>query len=184
MSGGSATDRPVRDTGIVVLGVGNMLAGDDGVGVHVISRLGEPGAPALPSGTRVLDGGTLGLELLAVLHDARALVVVDAVDVGASPGTVRLLSGPEVEAALAHSMSAHQIGVADLLALAQLTEILPAKVSMVGVQPDQVGLSLELSPRVRAALPDAVEAVRRVTWAYAETLGAPGSVARTRSGGT
>ncbi len=163
---------------IVVLCVGNLLAGDDGVGVHVADAL-RPGQStevmpggtvpggALPGGVRVVDGGTIGLELLSVIEDARALVIVDAVELRAPPGTVRVLEGPALHAALARHMSVHQVAVADLLALGRLTGRLPERVAMVGVQPATFEPSMELSGPVAAALPVAMVAVHAVVTAFA-----------------
>ena len=143
---------------VLVLGIGNLLMGDDGIGVHVARALS--GDPSLPAGVRIVDGGTLGLDLLPLVADAGALVVVDAVDLKANPGTVRVLRGDELHGALGGHVSPHQVGLADLIAVARLTDSLPDPVALVAIQPAMVAAGVELSAACSAALPAALEAVR------------------------
>jgi hydrogenase maturation protease len=142
---------------LLVLGVGNVLLRDEGVGIHVVRRLEALGADALPPGTTIVDGGTLGLDLLPMLEDAAAVVMVDAVDLRAEPGAVDVLRGATLHAALAGHISPHQVGVGDLLAAARLAGSLPDRVSLVAIQPGAIEVGLELTPAVEAALPAAVE---------------------------
>jgi hydrogenase maturation protease len=143
---------------VLVLGIGNLLMSDDGVGVHVVRQLSAQDPPQ--SGVRIVDGGTLGLDLLPLVADAEALVVVDAVDMAADPGTVRLLRGPELHAILGGHVSPHQEGLGDLIAVGRLTDSLPELFTLVGIQPASVGVGIELSPECAAALPRALAAVR------------------------
>lgn len=154
----SHEDRP-----LVVLGLGNVLLGDDGVGVRVVEALGrlaerDPGA--LPRGTRLLDGGTLGLGLLGCVEGARALVLVDAVNIGRRPGTVIVLDEERLSPRAGGGRSSRG-GVGALLATARLMGILPPEVSLVGVEVGAIEVGSTLSPEVRAALPGAVDRVRR-----------------------
>jgi len=146
---------------IVVLGIGNLLAGDDGVGVHVVRAMEDAGPrDGLDGDIRVVDGGTMGLELLPLIADSRAVVLVDAVELGLAPGSIRVLEGDALGGVMAHPLSAHQVGVADLLALGRLTGMLPDHVVLVGVQPAFMGTSLELSWPVRRAVPELLRLVR------------------------
>lgn len=152
-----------RDVGgTLVLGVGNVLLRDDGVGVHVARALlaGETGAageaPPLPAATRVVDGGTLGLDLLPMVEDAAAVVLIDAVDLREPPGTVEVLRGHALHGALAMHVSPHQVGIGDLLGAARLAGTLPGRVSLVAIQPGAIEVGLELTPEVAAAVPVAV----------------------------
>jgi len=142
---------------ILVLGVGNVLMADDGIGVHVIRRLA---AEHVPDGVRMVDGGTLGLDLLPMVADARALIVVDAVDMQEAPGTVRVLRGAELHSALGGHISPHQVGLGDLLAVGRLTGGLPDQLALVGIQPGVVEVGLELTAACAGAIPHAVAAVR------------------------
>lgn len=144
---------------LLVLGIGNSIYGDDGVGVHVVTALREQGA--LPIGTVVIDGGTSGLSLLPAVAEAEALIVVDAVDAGAEPGSVHVLRGADLYASLVH-LSVHQVGTADLLGAARLTGALPQDVVLVGVQPADLGPGVGLTEAVAAALPEAIGTVRRL----------------------
>lgn len=152
------------DGPLLVIGVGNVLLRDDGVGVRVageLHRLASAGRIALPPGTRIVDGGTLGLELLPLIEDSRALLMVDAVDLGRTPGTVEVIHREALHGALAGHLSPHQVGIGDLLAAARLIGTLPEAVVLVGVQPGEVATGLELSGAVDAAVPTAVRACVR-----------------------
>lgn len=153
-SGPATPQRP-----LVVLGIGNMLLGDDGVGVHVLRALLAEQDAGLPPDTDLVDGGTGGLSLLQIVRDTSALVLVDAVDVGAEPGSVHVLTGDDLYAGLVR-LSVHQLGASDLLSAARLIGGLPAQVVLVGVQPASLEPDVRLSPAVQAALPAAVDAVR------------------------
>ncbi|HLG71734.1 MAG TPA: HyaD/HybD family hydrogenase maturation endopeptidase [Chloroflexota bacterium] len=139
----------MSDGAIVVLGLGNVIMSDEGVGVHVIRRLLDD--PRLPHTARLIDGGTLGLELLSIASDAELLLVVDAVDLGLKPGSLVRL-GPEELFGIDRGASAHELGVADLLSALRLLGAEPGHVVLLGVQPDRVELGTDLSPGVGAAV--------------------------------
>ena len=146
----------------LVIGIGNILLRDEGVGVRVVMELERrvaQGHLAAPPGTRFVDGGTLGLELLPMLTDASALVLVDAVNLGGPPGTVSVLRGEEIEGTLAGHVSPHQVGVADLVAAARLMGVMPRDSSLVGIQPAAIDIGLDLTPQVEAAVLDAMTRV-------------------------
>jgi hydrogenase maturation protease len=139
----------------LVIGIGNILLRDEGVGVRVsmeLERRLADGRLVAPPGTRVIDGGTLGLDLLPMLADAASLVLVDAVNLGRPPGTVVVLRGDEIEGTLAGHVSPHQVGVADLVAAARLMGDMPRDSSLVGIQPAEIDIGLELTPLVEAAV--------------------------------
>lgn len=135
----------------LVLGLGNTIMSDDGVGPKVIEQL-QQGA-GLPEAVVLLDGGTLGLDLLPHLEGIQRLIIVDAVEIGKSPGTVVRLSGDEVPVALETKLSPHQMGMKDLLAVARLMGQLPGEIVLIGVQPACLEMDTELTPAVAAALP-------------------------------
>lgn len=133
----------------VVLGLGNILHSDDGAGPHAINRL--RGEARVPADVSLVEGGTLGLELLPYIWDCERLIVIDAVDVGQAPGTVVRLSGEELNS-LPGSSSVHKLGVSDLLvALRVLKQQQPAVV-LLGVQPADTSWGTDLSPAVAAAM--------------------------------
>jgi hydrogenase maturation protease len=134
----------------LVLGLGNILLGDEGVGVRAVERLLS--LYDFPPGTRVLDGGTLGLDLLPYVEDTDRLLLIDAVQAGLEPGSLVRLEGEKVPAFLAVKVSPHQMGLPDLLAAARLQDRYPEKVVLWGVQPGEMRTSLDLSPPVAARM--------------------------------
>lgn len=148
------TARPTR---LLVLGLGNPLCRDDGVGVAAVSDLARRYRP--PDGAVVLDGGTLGLSLLPHLEDAEDAILVDAIRDDAAPGTLVRLEGAEVRPAVEARLSVHQVGVADLFAAAELLGRLPRRLVLLGLVPAALDVAVGLSPAVASRLPALVEAV-------------------------
>lgn len=145
---------------VLVLGVGHALMGDDGVGGRVVAELRDrraAGSADLPLDVDLVDGGTLGLELIDWLAGAGSAVIVDAALVGGPPGTVAVWrDGPAAD--VAPSVPAGRSALDDLLATARLAGALPAAVSLVGVEPGSLEPGADLSGDVEAALPAAVQA--------------------------
>jgi hydrogenase maturation protease len=149
----------------VVLGLGNILHGDDGAGAQAISRLRAD--PRMPTDVSLVEGGTLGLELLPYVWDCARLILIDAIDVGEPPGTLVRMSGEELNS-LPGNSSVHQLGVSDLLvALRMLAERQP-QVVLLGVQPGSTDWSCELSSLVAASIDSLAEATIRELQAQAE----------------
>lgn len=142
---------------VLVLGLGNPLRGDDGVGPRLVEDLTRRG---LPGGVTALDGGTGGLGLLQVLEGWQRVVVVDAADVGREPGQfVRFTPDQARLAQAADHFSLHNAGLGEILALANaLGRTLPHMV-IFGVQPAEVGWGQGLSPAVEIMLPALADAV-------------------------
>lgn len=142
----------------VVLGLGNILHRDDGAGAQVISRLRTD--RRVPADVSLVEGGTLGLELLPYVWECGRLIVIDAIDVGEVPGALVRMSGEELNS-LPTNSSVHQLGVSDLLvALRMLAERQP-EVVLLGVQPENTDWSPELSPGIAATIDSLVEAAIR-----------------------
>jgi hydrogenase maturation protease len=142
---------------VLVLGIGNLVMSDDGIGVRVVQALAE--RYRFPARVTVLDGGTLGLDLLPRLEGVARLLVVDAVETGRMPGTLVRLAGEDVPIVLETKVSPHQMGLKDLLAVAMLQGFAPQEMVLWGVQPERIEMSLELSPVVAAQLDPLVEKV-------------------------
>jgi hydrogenase maturation protease len=140
-----------------VLGLGNVLCGDDGVGVVAVRMLTR--RFEIPPGVRVLDGGTLGLGLLGHFEDAEEVLLVDAIRADAPPGTLVRLDGADVAPAVRERLSVHQVGVADLLDALHLLGAYPRRLALLGLVPVTLELGLARSPAVAAGLPDLVDAV-------------------------
>ena len=139
----------------VVLGLGNTLHSDDGVGPHAIQRLRNDAR--VPEDATLIEGGTLGLELLTYIWDCSYLLVLDAVDVGQPPGTLVRLSSQELQT-LPGKGSVHQLGVADLLVALRVLARRQPTVVLLGVQPATTDWGTELSPAVEATIGSLVEA--------------------------
>lgn len=134
---------------VLAVGIGNELCGDEGLGVAAARRLAGLGL----DGVEVLDGGTLGLALLPAVADRDALLVLDAMTAaGARPGEVLLLHDEEVTRAHAPLLSAHQLGIAQTLATADLAGRRPPLLAAVGMVPARVAIGYGLSPLVTARL--------------------------------
>jgi hydrogenase maturation protease len=146
--------RPVR---LLVLGLGNVLCGDDGAGAAAVSLLGRRFVP--PPGVLVLDGGTLGLSLVPYLEDAEDAILVDAIRDDAPPGTLVRLEGDEVRPAVEARLSVHQVGVADVLAGLELLDRRPRRLVLWGVVPQTLELGLGRTPAVEARLAELVQRV-------------------------
>ena len=138
-------------TPLLVLGLGNVLLADDGVGSAAVTELRDRYEPC--DGARVLDGGTLGLSLLPYLDQADIVILVDAIRADAPPGSFVRLDGDEVGPAVATRLSPHQIGVADLLDGARWLDRYPARVILLGLVPESIELAIGLTPHVARALP-------------------------------
>ena len=134
---------------VLILGLGNVMMTDDGFGIRMVEKLRENFC--FSSGTEVLDGGTLGLDLLPRLEGVDRLLIIDALEMDAEPGKIFRLEGEEVPRAFASKLSVHQMGVQDLLAVAELQGHLPSELIVWGVQPDTVKMGLDLTPAVAAA---------------------------------
>lgn len=143
----------------VILGLGNVLLQDDGVGVRAVERLAAE--YAIPDGLEVLDGGTLGMSLLSRLAGADAAILVDAVRADAPAGTLVQISGSDVGPAVETRLSPHQVGVADLLDGLRWLGETPARLRLIGLVPERIELGLDLSPAVETNLGSLVEAVAR-----------------------
>ena len=144
--------------GTVVIGLGNPLMADDGLGIAALERLRATGAPA---GVELVDGGTWGMNLLPIIEAADRLLLIDAIDDGAEPGTLHVLERARIPRYLATKISPHQVDLCDVLALAELRGTLPEDTVAVGLQPARVEMSCELSAAIRARVDDLVDAVSR-----------------------
>lgn len=139
---------------VVVLGMGNLLRRDEGVGIRALQRLEE--LYMLPPTVRLVDGGTLGLELLSYLEDADRALVLDATLSDEGPGTLVQISGDDVPAYFGMRTSPHEIALPDLLAVARLRGVTPPELVLVGIHPASIELGWELSDMVAGRLDDMV----------------------------
>ena len=135
---------------VLVLGVGNLLLKDDGVGVHLINALREI---TFPENVQLIDAGTVSHQLLSLFHETDYLILIDAVDAGDVPGSIFRFSPDNINFPSEQKLSLHQINLIDILQMAEMTGAKPEAI-VIGVQPKDVSSwSLELSDEIRAVVP-------------------------------
>ncbi|MTW20517.1 HyaD/HybD family hydrogenase maturation endopeptidase [Allochromatium palmeri] len=155
----------------LILGLGNTLMSDDGVGPLVVRYLKAEADPAAP--LQFLDGGTLSFSLAGPIEDCRCLIVVDAAAMGDPPGTVRVFEGETMDRQLRqHAKSVHEVSLADLLDMVRLTDRLPERRALVGIEPEVLGWGDSLTPAVEAAVPMAMARIKEMLrrWDETETI--------------
>jgi len=147
---------------VLVMGIGNTLLQDDGIGVHVTelfksSREPEPNLD-------VIDGGTIGLSLLPVVEDADAVIIVDASEIGESPGSMRIFRNQEIDQQLSGKRrSVHEVALYDLFSAAAIRGRSPQERVLIAIQPACTDWGLEPTPEVKASIPLACEAITSLT---------------------
>ncbi len=153
----------------LILGLGNVLLQDEGLGVQIINRIQDQYRfePAVD----ILDGGTAGLDLLPDLEDRQQVIIVDAVDFNEEPGYIGLIENDNILAKIQTKLSIHHLGLADVLSAAKLTDQFPPEIVLVGVQPESMDQNLELTETVINVVPRVIEAVlfRLNQWGIAAT---------------
>lgn len=172
-------DTPVLGNGgalalkdMLVLGIGNPLLGDDGLGVEVVRRLSKRKGPPF---VEFLDGGTAGLYLLPHLEGRSHVLIVDAIDFGGRPGQVVRLRPAEIPAYCGLKLSEHQVTFHEVLALMDLMEARPREMLFVGVQPRSTRWGDPLSCDVEAAIPGVMEEIGRQLAVWESAAGASDS---------
>jgi hydrogenase maturation protease len=159
---------PAPEACVLILAVGNLLMGDEGVGIHVIRTL-ERSEPI--EGVRLMDGGTGGINLLEDIQSAQAVILVDATRDGAPAGTVRAFRA-DAPRTLPQGLSAHDFGLKDLFAAAAILGAMP-EVRVVTVSVESVHpMCLTLTPEVASAVPRVVDAVRHLAEHLVSRMGA------------
>lgn len=142
---------------ILILGLGNLLQGDDGVGCRVAQELEKR---ALSDTIQVIDGGTPGIGLLNLLEGHQRAMIIDAAEMGIIPGEFKRLRAEDVlRAGAAQRISLHHTGITDTLALARELRIPLPEIVFFGVQPALIDWADGLSPQVQAAVPHVIDAI-------------------------
>ncbi|MBT3197794.1 MAG: HyaD/HybD family hydrogenase maturation endopeptidase [Gammaproteobacteria bacterium] len=149
----------------LVLGLGNTLLGDEGVGVHVVERLAAEGDRP---GVIWMDGGTLSFTLAGPIAEADRLIVIDAANLQEQSGAVRQFVNGEMDHFIGTGKmsSVHEVSLLDLLSITALSEKLPSPRALIGIQPEQVDWSEQLTPAVESAVDEAVIAVKQLLEAW------------------
>ncbi|MBI5634284.1 MAG: HyaD/HybD family hydrogenase maturation endopeptidase [Nitrospirae bacterium] len=142
---------------ILVMGVGSILMMDEGIGIRAVEELEK--RYRFPENVEILDGGTSGIELLSYISGKDYLIIIDAIKSGNPPGTVLRVEGEDVPAQFLTRISPHQLGISDLLAAATLTDEIPKKLVLFGIEPKEIVMVIGLSDEVRASMGHLVEVV-------------------------
>ena len=161
MPAGLAQDSHAADAGaleefmavpeVTVLGIGNIVLQDEGFGVRAVELLDEK--YEFPAQVQVLDGGTLGMELLRFVTGTKKLLVIDSINSNEEPGTMFRFANEAVMAHFQDKLSVHEVGIQDVLALLQVTGKPIPEVVVIGAQPYQVSAGVALTPEMTALLP-------------------------------
>lgn len=140
---------------VLVLGMGNILLEDEGLGIRALEALRRD--YDLPPGVELLDGGTTGMGLLDDIGGREHVIVLDAVQTGEPPGTLVAMRGDRVPVYFGIRVTPHQLGLADVLATLELSGERPGSVTVLGLVPQSLDLALELSGAIEAKLPELVD---------------------------
>ena len=141
---------------VLVLGIGNVLLRDEGVGVRVIEQMQKM---SLPDDVELVDGGTAGADLLDVLAERQKVIVIDAVQADCKPGTVLRFTANDLVRPGGVGMSLHELGLGEALTMTKQLGCEPKDVVVLGIKPKDIGCGLELSEEVAAAVPRVIELV-------------------------
>ncbi|WML51741.1 HyaD/HybD family hydrogenase maturation endopeptidase [Neobacillus sp. PS3-12] len=142
---------------ITILGIGNTLFTDEGVGIHLLPILEEKFKN--DEDIEIIEGLTDGMKLLGPVEDAENLIIIDAINAGKDPGTIISLKGDEIPAYFGVKMSIHQMGFQEVLLAAKLRERYPKRIAMFGLQPSSLELGLELTETISEKLSKLAAAV-------------------------
>ena len=147
---------------VLVMGIGNTLLQDDGIGVHVTDLFKSSRAP--DHNLAVIDGGTIGLSLLPEIEDADAVIIVDASEIGECPGAMRIFRNREIDQQLSGKRrSVHEVALYDLFSAAAIRGRSPQERVLIAIQPACTDWGLDPTPEVKASIPLACEAITSLT---------------------
>jgi len=140
---------------IVIIGVGNLLMKDEGIGIHAVQSLQEID---LPPDVKLIDGGT-SPDLISYTRAGDKMIIIDAARAGSKPGTIYRFRPEDIAAGKGSLTSAHEMGVVENLNLMTITGNAPAEVVIIGIEPAEIDWGTELSPQLKQRLPAIVKAV-------------------------
>ena len=148
----------------LILGVGNILLSDEGVGVRVVQELEK--RPEIQPHFDIIDGGTCGMELLDAMANREHLIIVDAVLANKQPGEIVVLHDEQVPTFFSRKISPHQLGICDVLSSLKLTDEFPKNLCLIGIQPETLEPQIALSDTIQKQFPAIFEALDRVLNKY------------------
>ncbi len=152
-----------------MLGIGNLLMADDGLGVHAVQKLKDF---QFPENVEIVDGGTRGLDLLPFLEDKTHIIFIDAINLNKKPGELIILKGDELKSYLNIKFTPHEIGISDLLFSAGLMGILPEEIVLIGLQPYKIEPEIELSDVIKEKLNLLIDEILKILQSWDINLNA------------
>jgi hydrogenase maturation protease len=147
-------DSPGSSSDITILGIGNLLMGDEGIGIHTLNTLRE--SYAFSPDINFIDGGTTGLDLIPFFENCKKMIIIDAVDFQKEPGYIESLNNDEIQYRFNTKLSLHHAGLSDVLSVLQLQDIPFPEMVLIGVQPKVVELGMELSDVIKEKHPNII----------------------------
>ena len=155
----------------LILGVGNILLSDEGVGVRVVQELEK--RPEIQPHFDGIDGGTCGMELLDAMANREHLIIVDAVLANKQPGEIIVLHDEQVPTFFSRKISPHQLGICDVLSAMKLTDEFPKHLCLIGIQPESLESGIGLTETIQNVLPKVFETLNQVIKEYGLNLDSP-----------
>ena len=145
---------------VTILGIGNLLMRDEGVGIHAMNQL--QASYTFSPEINFVDGGTIGIDLIPYFEDCKKMIIVDAVDSQESPGYIVTLENQEINYRFNTKLSLHHAGLSDVLSIIKLQEIEAPDMILIGVQPERVEMGIELSDTVNEVMPKVRDIALRI----------------------
>lgn len=142
---------------IALIGLGNILLKDEGVGVHAANTIKQ--RYAFSPNVEIIDGGTMGLDLLSIFEGLDKVLIVDAVDFGKDPGYIRIIENDDIPSVLNSKLSVHHISLPDVLFAAKLMDVSPPEVCLIGIQPESLDVGLDMTDRISSKLDELMEMI-------------------------
>jgi len=160
----------MQDPGVAVIGLGNILMQDEGLGVHLVNLLAE--RYEFQPEIQLIDGGTMGNDLLPYFEQNRCVMILDAVDFGKKAGHVGIISSDALMARFKSKLTLHHLGLADVLSTLRLLDIKPDEICLIGMQPAFIKPDLEPSEDVRMHFDKALDVIlaKLTEWQISFTL--------------
>lgn len=155
---------------ITILGIGNTLYSDEGVGVQVIPILKELINVNHEGGIDIIEGATDGMKLLGPVEDCDYLIIIDAINAGKKPGTLITIRNEEIPKYFGIKMSVHQVGFQEVLFAARIRDCLPKEMIMFGIQPESLNLGVELTETVKSSLPELANLIKQQVELWSEKI--------------
>jgi hydrogenase maturation protease len=145
-----------KNNKVVIIGVGNLLLMDEGIGIHVINELEKH---KLPENVDIYDGGTGGFKLIDLMHEAKRVIFIDAVETGKAPGTITIFTSKDVRSI--YPKKKYSLHDTDLLEVIKMAELLdnPPKIEIVGIQPKIINYGTTLSKELADSMPEIINTV-------------------------